>query len=293
MASSELTFEQIYLYFKENGGVVKNRDAVSAFKRYLTDSRSKEDARNKFRTYINTLAHTKKGENDEKYLVLKTKYLNSLEAGPPSPSPSMSSLNQYDPRNSIGIPLSPSDFSPMRGSTRQPPPYRPPPPVVASPSLSMDNVSISSFSLDGTPLAPPRRRSADKFNMERTKSMEEKVDPNRSTDEMRTPRKNSAGVLEERDPNVDDKPSMSVKEKTQRFNRLASYEDEHSPKPAKTPEKKGKGADQDDGASIPMVDNKKCVEWYVTASKGEYQDLIKLAIAEPRLAKKKVSFQIL
>lgn len=36
------------------------------------------------------------------------------------------------------------------------------------------------------------------------------------------------------------------------------------------------------------MEQKKCVEWYVTASKGDLQELIKLANSEPRLVNKKV-----
>lgn len=41
MAAPELTFQEIYEFFLENGGKVKNRDAVRHFKRYLTDPISK------------------------------------------------------------------------------------------------------------------------------------------------------------------------------------------------------------------------------------------------------------
>ncbi|XP_049819961.1 mental retardation GTPase activating protein homolog 4 isoform X2 [Aethina tumida] len=290
MAPSELTLEQIHRFFLDNNGVCKNRDVVSAFKPYLTDPHTKEDARNRFRQYINMLAHTKKGENDEKYLVLKSKYANSLDvSSPPSPvTPS-----HRDPRNSIGLPPSPYDFgSPVRGSPRQPPPYRPPPPVTPSPSHSVDNISITG-SLDGTPLAPPRRRSVDKIKIERTKSMEDRDGnvENSVTDDPVTP-KRGIGVLAERDTNVEEKENMSVREKTQKFNRLASCEDElSSPKTPKSAEKKKKGVDEDDSASIPM-EPKKLVEWFVTASKGEYHELVKLAAADRRLVKKKDPFTV-
>lgn len=44
MATSDLTLEQIYNYFKENGNVVKNRELVHHFKHYLTDPASKGNA---------------------------------------------------------------------------------------------------------------------------------------------------------------------------------------------------------------------------------------------------------
>ncbi|KAK9700584.1 hypothetical protein QE152_g31147 [Popillia japonica] len=53
------------------------------------------------------------------------------------------------------------------------------------------------------------------------------------------------------------------------------------------------GADEDDGASVISLDPKRCAEWYVTASKADYQELAKLASDEPRFVKLKVSSFIL
>lgn len=149
-------------------------------------------------------------------LILKTKYLNSLDP-PLSPKhASVISFPQDDPRNSIGIPFSPSLPDISSSSPRQPPPYRPPPPV-SSPSL--DNISLGSLtSLNDTPQAPPRKRDLD-----RTKSATEET----------TPKKSSSDP----DVNNEDKQTVSVKERTQKFNRLASVEDELSPRQAKSPEK--------------------------------------------------------
>nr|XP_008192389.1 PREDICTED: uncharacterized protein LOC103312734 [Tribolium castaneum] len=265
MASSDLTLEQIYNYFKENGNVVKNRELVHHFKHYLTDPASKEDARVKFKKFVNTLAQTKT-EGDEKFLILKTRYQNSLDY----PRPSQLALSPHsDPRLALGIPLSPtpSDYSPAKSPAhRQPPPYRPPPPVT-SPTNSLDNVSLSSImSLqDVTPQAPPRRKQ-------------------RSFDEDSTPRQINNQEEEKQTP-------VSVKERLEKFNRMASMEDELSPRQAKSAEKKKeKGSEEDDGASVTSLEPKKCMEWYVTASKGDIQELLKLAQDEPRLVNRKDPF---
>lgn len=162
-----------------------------------------DDARAKFKRYVNQLAQTRTNGN-EKLLILKPKYKDTLY--PPQPSP------QYDPRNSLGIPLSPSfpnsDFSPS--VPRQPPPYRPPPPPTPSPNVSFDNVSLSSITSSdfSTPQAPPRRRSADK--MKSTEGLNRLVVT-----------ENLNGVEE----------TVSVKERTQKFNRMASIEDELNSSP--------------------------------------------------------------
>lgn len=147
---------------------------------------------------------------------------------PPTPPP------QHDLRNSVGIPLSPSfpnsDFSPS--VPRQPPPYRPPPPPTPSPNISFDNISLSSTTSETsiTPQAPPRRRSADKKAealtvMNKTECFNGKLN----------------GVEQQEDAN--DKQTVSVKERTQKFNRMASVEDELnlSPKQQKEKEKKKVG----------------------------------------------------
>lgn len=234
----------------------------------------------KFKDFVNELAHTKT-DGDEKILILKSKYLRAIE------TPHSSSLQgeysyspQYDPRNSIGIPVSPlSDYSSVSSihsspRPKQPPPYRPPPPPVYSSTSSLDTISISSFgSYIETPSAPPRRREST-----RKKSIPEISTPPKSSmtdipsiglrppseDEV-TPVKSNArrnqredfstlmgGTstpihrdLDEHSPetpinNVDqkgEKKTISVKERTKEFNRLASVEDELSPRAPKSAEK--------------------------------------------------------
>lgn len=183
-----------------------------------------EDARIKFKKYVNTLAQTK-SDGDDKYLTLKTKYHGSLD---PLKASQYISVLHNDPRNSLGIPLSPahSEYSPSKSPAhRQPPPYRPPPPVTSpiSPTTSLDNISLSSImSLqDGTPQAPPRRKASDK-----QKSFDDDVTPVKQADS-----KNNV--------NGEEKQTVSVKERLEKFNRMASMEDElsSSPRQPKSAEK--------------------------------------------------------
>ncbi|XP_044748919.1 ankyrin repeat domain-containing protein SOWAHC isoform X2 [Coccinella septempunctata] len=302
---SDITFEQVLEYFRDNGGSVRNRDVVTSFKKYLTDPLSKDDARIKFKEYVNKLA-VSKVVNGEKFLYLKTRYLQyQCPSSPVLTSPRVSQMPRAPPppidqMNSIGIPVSPlpspsqslKDFS--TSSPRQPPPYRPPPPVL-SPSPSLDTLSMNSFTLSiqesGTPQPPPRRKSVEKFRT--------------SDDDSGTPTTPTFAVemrdkepleenREEEEEGEDNEANVSVKERTQKFNRLASVEgEERSPRCNKTPDRvvKKQGADDDDGASvISNLDPKKCVEWYVTASKGDCQELLKLAKDEPRLVNKKDPF---
>lgn len=157
---------------------------------------------------------------------MKTKYHGSLD---PLKQPSQYiSVSHNDPRISFGIPNSPvpSDYSPSKSPAhRQPPPYRPPPPVPSpsSPTTSLDNISLSSImSLqDGTPQAPPRRKASDK-----QKSFDEDATPVKQVDN-----KNHV--------NGEEKQTVSVKERLEKFNRMASMEDElsSSPRQLKSAEK--------------------------------------------------------
>ncbi|KAF2901425.1 hypothetical protein ILUMI_04761 [Ignelater luminosus] len=232
MAAAELSIEAIHEYFVEKGGIVANREVVKHFKPYLTDPATKDEARIKFKKYINTLATTKT-EGDEKFLILRPKYSACLETQSLKSSSSLSSF--YDPINSVGLPLSPShslqDFPSSPQSSpgpRQPPPYRPPPPPppqTSTPNVSFDNVSLASsnFSLQdaGTPQAPPRRRSSDKNKIESNND-----DARRFEQEK-----------EEQQCQENDKQPISVKERTQKFNRLASVDDDLSPRPQKEKKK--------------------------------------------------------
>lgn len=91
------------------------------------------------------------------------------------------------------------------------------------------------------------------------------------------------------------KEVLSVKERTQQFNRMASTEEEltptKTPKSAEKEKKKSRGVSDDSETSTQTpIDAKKCQEWYVTTSKGDLQELLKLAKEEPRLVNKKDPF---
>ncbi|XP_066250572.1 ankyrin repeat domain-containing protein SOWAHA [Euwallacea similis] len=294
MAAGELSFQVILEYFLENGGKVKNKDAVRHFKRYLTDPSTKDENRSRFKEYVNAIAHTKP-EADEKVLVLKSKYLNASDRSSFSLNTSSGSLTslaaQNDPRNNVGLPLPtfPSGHMASYGSTsslntppRQPPPYRPPPPVVSplSPSPSLDSISLSSSStLDERPMAPPRQhRSNSRSNLLEASSGDH------------------SGINENLNTEDVDKPGMSVKERREHFDRMASIEDPLSPsrgpKSAEKDRSKTWKTDDADMSTTTPLDPKKCQEWYVTASKGDCQELLKLAHDAPSLVNKKDPFTV-
>ncbi|XP_015116107.1 ankyrin repeat domain-containing protein SOWAHB [Diachasma alloeum] len=310
---SELSLEEIRKYLLDNGGSARNHDLVKHFKSFLTDPETRVEARNKFKEYVNTLA-TIKNEEGEKFLVLKKKYRHSLDE---LASPMYSHLGP-------GSPLATPDIHTATSPLRDPPPYRPPPPAPLSPTHSIDAPSPVSYrsppeelyatvnkpnrappvpvhNLPGpgspyrqnsmfdetspemedpsSPPVPPRRKSQDKLKLEN----KENVNNEKGKNSQET-------SIKEDEPTGGSGELPSVRERMQRFNRMASETDLHGrPNGITSPVKKrsDKGTDEDDSASVASQLDGKSREWLVRAAQGEYQALAKLAAEEPRLTRLK------
>ncbi|XP_034951147.1 ankyrin repeat domain-containing protein SOWAHB [Chelonus insularis] len=303
VAPSELSLSEIRKYLLEKGGIARNRDVVKHFKSFLTDPETRVEARNKFKEYVNLLATIKTVEG-EKYLGLKKKYRYSLE-----------DLESTNHPTSSESPVPTPDFFTPTSPFRDPPPYRPPPPAPLSPS----NLSDTSYSADLTspeelyaipsklktsqdersrptssetsesnntgpvssPPVPPRRKSQDKLKLEN----KENINADKGKNEIEPTIKE-----DETTETLGTSELPSVRERMQRFNRMASETDLHGrPNGTTTPTKKrsDKGADEDDSASVASQLDGKAREWLVRAAQGDYQTLAKLAAEEPRLVRQK------
>ncbi|XP_070169124.1 ankyrin repeat domain-containing protein SOWAHA-like [Polyergus mexicanus] len=284
-APGELSLEEIRNYLLENGGTARNHDLVKHFKRFLTDPETRVEARNRFKEYVNILA-TIKNEEGDKYLVLKKKYRQPfLDFSSPQP---------------IGSPLASPDLATPVSPLREPPPYRPPPPAPLSPSSNSSHASLEESTMPisarendqkndnpdasnaSVPPVPPRRKSQDKLKLEN----KENVDKNKSGF--------SETVIKEDETTTTTNPTsaeqLSVRERMQRFNRMASETDLPArPNDTTTSARKraDKGADEDDSASVASQLDGKSREWLVRAAQGDYQALAKLAAEEPRLTRLK------
>ncbi|XP_052231314.1 uncharacterized protein LOC127844840 [Dreissena polymorpha] len=73
--ATEFTEDSVKEFLLRKGGKVKNNELVIHFKNFLNDSARKDEMREKFKNYVNTLATIKLDENKEKILVLKKKYM--------------------------------------------------------------------------------------------------------------------------------------------------------------------------------------------------------------------------
>uniref|UniRef100_A0A182SU48 SOWAHA-C winged helix-turn-helix domain-containing protein n=1 Tax=Anopheles maculatus TaxID=74869 RepID=A0A182SU48_9DIPT len=140
----ELSMEEIRKFMVLNNYKLTNHMLVKHFRSFLTNKDTQDEARRRFKEYVNKIASVKH-EGNEKYLVLRRKYYNGIpledsvaESQPMSPA-----------SRSYGLLPSDGEASPMR----QPPPYRPPP-VVSPDTVSYHGSPRGSIALN-------RRNSSD------------------------------------------------------------------------------------------------------------------------------------
>lgn len=104
----ELSLAEIRNFMLKNNCKVTNHALVKHFRSFLTNKETQEEARKLFKSYVNLLASIK-NEGDEKYLILRKKYVDEcpsedvLSAGYPM-SPGSRSLGAV-PSDSEGSPL--------------------------------------------------------------------------------------------------------------------------------------------------------------------------------------------
>ncbi|XP_037940453.1 uncharacterized protein LOC119673264 [Teleopsis dalmanni] len=132
-APQSLSVIEIRKFMIDNGCKVTNHALVKHFKRFLTHPETQSEARKEFKTYVNILA-TVKNENNQKYLILRKKYLNEC--------PTEDAVQRAVAAAALSpVPNSPGGISIISDSViasplRQPPPYIPPPEVGTTPTTS-------------------------------------------------------------------------------------------------------------------------------------------------------------
>ncbi|EEB19215.1 conserved hypothetical protein [Pediculus humanus corporis] len=221
-SSAELSFDAVKDFIILNGGKVRNHDLVKHFKKFLTKPQNRDDARNYFKEIVNEVAVIRT-EGDEKYLILKRRFrppgLEECFSSSPS-SLSLSSNSKMPSESNTGN---------NNLSVRQPPPYRAPPPPVTptkSPQSSSPLTPVSPTSIFPTSAISPS--SPDKTNVEdppsvpvRKKSLTEKIKKEHHSDMS----KSSSGDSSTGDVELECERKISVKERMQKFNRMASESD--------------------------------------------------------------------
>lgn len=170
-----------------------------------------DDARNYFKEIVNQVAVIRI-EGEEKFLVLKRKFRPpGLEECLSPPTPSAPTPNVRSSVESLNQSIT---------SSRQPPPYRAPPPPSVTPTKSNPSSPLNSSPTtspstptnklpDEPPLAPARKRnSLDKAKKELNVDM--------------VPQQGKSETLENES---EGERKISVKERMQKFNRMASESD--------------------------------------------------------------------
>ncbi|XP_017070946.1 fibrous sheath CABYR-binding protein-like isoform X2 [Drosophila eugracilis] len=301
----ELSISEIRNYMLANDCKVTNHALVKHFKKFLTHPQSQNEARKRFKTYV-TLLSTIKNENNQKFLILRKKYVNecpteevveravaAASSNPEPSSPGGGSLN-FD--------------SPMR----QPPPYKPPPMVTSPPAVSItkehqENYQecVDEFTAAIKRIEPARLEKQPSIKSE-DPDPQEKPPSSRSnsidvTDNKENIPRFSFSSEASTDSSSNEKPEktdlntpsgegdvaenpISVKEATRKFNRMASEEEAKiiSPPAKKKPEKQF--IEEKDSPEV-TLSHPKAKEWIVSMAKANYQELAKMASEYPELVK--------
>ncbi|XP_025425367.1 ankyrin repeat domain-containing protein SOWAHB isoform X4 [Sipha flava] len=274
---NDLSLESVRDFMIMNGGKVTNHDLVTHFKYFLTNPQNRAEARHQFKEIVNTVATVIRGEDGEKYLMLKRRFRVagcvglSLEPSMSSAS-SLTSLTSYPGLSAVHHSLSqdslidPPRFqqrSPMVSpSARQPPPYRPPPSPIVSPN-------DCSPTKEAAPPVPPRRRSSEKIRL---------IESNENV------------IINFKDNYKENdqpqQPQISVKDRTQKFNRIASENALQLASQQPSPNKKKIDKNDKDEDTISMTSlDPKTKEWVIKSAQCDYQALAKMASENPRIAK--------
>uniref|UniRef100_W8B4H7 Ankyrin repeat domain-containing protein SOWAHB n=1 Tax=Ceratitis capitata TaxID=7213 RepID=W8B4H7_CERCA len=306
---TELSIAEIRNYMLNNDSKVTNHALVKHFKHFLTKPDTQNEARKLFKVYVNVLS-TIKNENNQKYLILRKKYINELP-------PDDVVQRAMAAAGTTTVPGSPGGISLLSESAivspvRQPPPYVPPPEVTtpnkecvcADEEVEVATVTVTSATAKAA-LAEHEKTALAKKNPEDGHELEVEQRLKAITKESHQENKEniprfsfssggSATSLSSKtskdtiDSDVDPPGNnVSVKEATRIYNRLVSEEEAKaaavSPSTKKRPEEK----EEQEEKEIPEVTlaHKKAKEWIVAMARANYQDLSKLAKEYPELVK--------
>lgn len=309
----ELSFEEILKFMLAHNGKVTNHELVKHFKVFLMNPGMRDEARSTFKKHVNALANIK-NQNNEKWLILKKKYMSTNGKDNEGVSE-----KTYD-STSMNI----AEFSTEAETEtmiEEVPPQRPPLPLqlnqdfsiltnliqenilptnnVTQVPLSESKESLSSVpSEEIPPKVYPRRRSSEKSiekrsylpnSQEHRSSVpnEEELDLNAMIIPTLTSSKSETML-------VDDEQTISVKERKQMFNRMASESDVLKSNKVGA-NISSQGVDEEDRVSLDQkseadpLDSKQ-KQWILCAARGDYHALAKMCKENAKLVKTKDPF---
>ncbi|XP_001985049.2 uncharacterized protein LOC6557086 isoform X2 [Drosophila grimshawi] len=321
--TKQLSIADIRNYMVQNDGKVTNHALVKHFKKFLTHTQNEAEARKRFKTYV-TLLSTIKNENNQKYLILRKKYLNecpsdevvdrAVEAAGNASTPSSPGAGSI-------VSMTDSGISPMR----QPPPYKAPPEVQQSspapaptPALStgvvvhqdqvesyrdcvseftaaMQRLDPARLELQSSQAKPEVDKSSENSEISKSaKSVSRGNSVDESSNKENIPRFSFSSTTSTDSSTAADKVSgteaelaenpMSVKEATRKFNRMASEEEAKIISPPPKKKPEKQLIEEKDTPDV-TLSHPKAKEWIVSMAKANYQELAKLANDNPELVK--------
>ncbi|XP_037299804.1 ankyrin repeat domain-containing protein SOWAHC isoform X2 [Manduca sexta] len=296
---SELSFDEILKFMLAHNGKVTNHELVKHFKVFLMNPDMRDEARSTFKKHVNALAIIK-NQNNEKWLILKKKYI-------PSNGKETEEANETK-NESLSVPVPEVPEEP-----ESPAPQRPPLPLQLNqdfsiltnliqnntPAVSTQDIPqseskeslLSVQSEDTPPKVHPRKRSSDKQSS--ISHGQRSSIPNQDISELNETMSplsssKSESIL------VDNEHKISVKERKQMFNRMASESDV-----LKSNKLSGsfgaQGVDEEDRVSLDQksetdpLDSKQ-KQWILCAARGEYHALAKMCKENAKLVKTKDPF---
>uniref|UniRef100_A0A1A9WD49 SOWAHA-C winged helix-turn-helix domain-containing protein n=1 Tax=Glossina brevipalpis TaxID=37001 RepID=A0A1A9WD49_9MUSC len=270
----ELSLAEIRKYMLSNGCKVTNHALVKHFRRFLTNPDTQSEARKEFKTYVNILA-TIKTEKNQKYLILRKKYLNECPSDDVVQRAISAAIANESTPSSPGATSITSDNE-ASSPFRQPPPYKPPPEVNSSVTMPtftsggtveteiienfrdcVDEFTSAMHQLDTKRQERQQFESLNKNRNEKNNCVEDNgsIVSDDSTNKENIPMfsfssasteiSTESGSSKSSGPEVNTENAISVKEATRKFNRMASEEEAKIISPSSQKKKAEKYNDDD------------------------------------------------
>lgn len=301
---SELSFDEILKFMLAHNGKVTNHELVKHFKVFLMNPDMRDEARSTFKKHVNALANIK-NQNNEKWLILKKKYMSNNVKENEDPSDKV-----------IDSPMAVVAPAEEEETVDEIPPERPPLPLqlnqdfsiltnlIQDQTISNNNVpqlpqsdskeSLSSVPSDDIPpKIHPRRRSSEKrSNVLNTQGQRSSI-PNQDVTELNSTMSQTLTSSRSESMLVDSEQTISVKERKQMFNRMASESDVL--KNNKVGNLTSQGVDEEDRVSLDQKNetdplDSKQKQWILCAARGDYHALAKMCKENSKLVKTKDPF---
>ncbi|XP_013179571.1 PREDICTED: ankyrin repeat domain-containing protein SOWAHB isoform X2 [Papilio xuthus] len=297
---TELNFDEILKFMLAHNGKVTNFELVKHFKMFLMNPDMRDEARNTFKKHVNTLA-IMKNQNNEKWLILKKKYMPVKDGDDVCENKVSEPLSNVTPTESV-----------TEATVSESIINEPPPPLQLnqdfdiSTNIIQDNnstdqnspempksdskESLFASTEDIPPKVHPRRKASEKLEKRSSlvsDSGSRNSIPNHDVSDLNDTPSPSLSSSRSESMLVDNEQKISVKERKQMFNRMASESDVPKHKIGFNNSSVDEG-DKVSNETDPLDSKQK--QWILCAARGEYHSLAKMCKDNPKLVRTKDPF---